>query len=439
MADREKCAHLLRRAGFGPTAEEVDAAEKAGLAAAIEALVKPAGPDAGVARTPVPTLGPDPYAALGKDASREQKQQAKQARREQIQTITAWWTDRMVAADHQLLEKLVFFWHGHWATSVQKVDSAHLMLAQQEVFRRFGRGDFAPFVKAMLRDAALIFWLDGQRNTRKAPNENLARELMELFTLGIGNYTEEDVKAGARALTGWTIDRATRQVRFEPSRFDDGEKTILGATGRFDADGFADVLTSQPASGRFLAQRLWFRFASGEPMPAEVGDRLVKAYGPGRDVSALLKALFEDSAFQATRSQLVKQPVEWVIGAMRQLGVRPSALTEQESKQFLNGLAGLDQVVFRPPSVGGWPSGTQWLTTFSAQVRLRLAEGLAAKAATANVDRLGAAPVSGRPDALARLLVVDTWTDRTRKVLATAKDPRKMLALGLASPEYAVH
>ena len=269
MADRDRFAHLLRRATFGATAEEVDQAERAGFDAAVEALVAPTRPDRGAAATPVPVLGADPYAALERNATREQRQAAQKTRRDQIQVITAWWAERMTAADHQLHEKLVFFWHGHWATSVQKVDSAHLMLVQQEVFRRHATGQFGPFVKAMLRDAALIRWLDGQRNTRKAPNENLARELMELFTLGIGNYTEDDVKAGARALTGWAIDRVTGQVRLEPARFDDGVKTILGKTGRLDADGFADVLMQQPAAAQFLARRLWFRFASGEPMPAD--------------------------------------------------------------------------------------------------------------------------------------------------------------------------
>jgi uncharacterized protein (DUF1800 family) len=429
MADRDRFAHLLRRATFGATAEEVDQAERVGYDAAVNLLLNPARPDRGAAATPVPDLGPDPYAALNRNATREQRQAAQKTRRDQIQAITAWWAERMTAAEHQLHEKMVFFWHGHWATSVQKVDSARLMMAQQEVFRSHATGQFPPFVKAMLRDAALIRWLDGQRNTRQAPNENLARELMELFTLGIGNYTEDDVKAGARALTGWAIDRATGKVHLESARFDDGVKTILGRTGRFDADGFADVLLQQPAAAQFLARRLWFRFASGEPMPAAAQSRISAA---GLDIAAVVKAMFRDPSFAGTRGQLVKQPVEWLVGALRQLQVKPEA-------QVLREFGALDQVPFRPPSVGGWPSGAQWLTTFSAQTRLRLSESLAAKASTAVVERLSAAPEVGRADALARLLVVDAWTERTRKVLAgSAARPQKLIALGLASPEYAV-
>src|SRR5690349_13108884 len=241
MADRNAVAHLLRRATFGPTAEEVDAAEKAGYDATLAALFDVSRPDAGAARTPPPTLAP-----IAAGSTREEKQKANQARNEQNRSAVAWWLERMVAADHQLHEKLTFFWHGHWATSVQKVRSAPLMLAYRQTLFDTALGDRGAQVKAMLRDAALIIWLDGEKNTAKAPNENLGRELMELFTLGIGHYTEDDVKAAARALTGWQIDRTTGKATLNPKRHDDKDKTILGRTGPFDADGLAAVLLAQP-------------------------------------------------------------------------------------------------------------------------------------------------------------------------------------------------
>ncbi|WP_144126778.1 DUF1800 domain-containing protein [Catellatospora sichuanensis] len=439
MAEREKVAHLLRRATFGPTADEVDRAEQAGYQATVEQLLAPGGADRGAARTPAPKLGADPYTNLPKKPTREQRQRAQQARKEQVQQLTHWWVDRMVAADHQLAEKLVFFWHGHWATSVQKVKSAGLMLAQQETFRRDGRGDFGMLVRAMLRDGALIHWLDGQRNTRKAPNENLARELMELFTLGIGAYTEADVKAAARALTGWTVDRVDGTATFQQARHDPGEKTVLGRTGPLDADSLAEAILAQPAAKTFLPARLWFRFASGEPMPAAVRDRLAAAF-TGHDVTALVRALLLDEQFTTTGGQLVKQPVEWLVGAVRQLGATGTDTGMKQRKQLYQGLNRLDQVPFKPPSVGGWPSGTAWLNTFATQTRVQLAQALSAAASPAFLERLSAAPVKGRPDALARLLVVDAWTDRTRAVLDdAAKDARKLTVLGLISPEYAVH
>ncbi|MGQ5260532.1 DUF1800 domain-containing protein [Micromonospora sp. ZYX-F-536] len=431
MSDREAVAHLLRRATFGPTADEVDAAERAGPAAALDNLLTPVRPDRGAAATPPPALGTDPYARLTGESTREQRQQANAERREQLQRLTLWWLDRMVAAEDGLTEKLLFFWHGHWATSAQKVRSAHLMLGQLETLRRHGRGPLGPLIAAMVRDPALILWLDGQKNTRKAPNENLARELMELFTLGIGGYTEADVKAGARALTGWVVDRRSGVARFETRRHDPGEKTILGRSGRFDADAYAGLLAAQPAAVAFVARRLWFRYAGTEvPAPVDLA---------GADTVTTLRALFSSTAFVATRGTLVKQPVEWMVGALRQLGIRPSALNEQQRKQLLAGLNALDQVPLRPPSVGGWPAGAAWLTTSSLQARLRMAGMLAATTAPAVLARLTAAPAAGRPDALARLLVVDGWGARTRAALTPlAGEPRKLLAAGLVSPEYTV-
>jgi uncharacterized protein (DUF1800 family) len=428
---------MLRRATFGPTAQEVDDAERAGFEATLAGLLTPAGADAGAARTPAPASAVP--ALLDKNATADQRRASRQEERDRVRTATLWWLDRMVAADHQLTEKLVFFWHGHWATSVEKVKVAALMLGQQDVFRRYGAGDFAPFVKAMLRDPALILWLDGQKNTRQAPNENLSRELMELFTLGVGHYTEDDVKEGARALTGWVLDRARRTVSVNAARHDTGTKTILGRTGNLDADGFADIILAQPANADFLGRRLWFRFASGGDIPPSTLDFLAAANHEGRDITASLRALFTDPRFAATNGQLVKQPVEWAVGAMRQLHIRPSGLGQQQQRQLLRGLDALGQVPFQPPSVGGWPAGGAWLTTSAAQFRLRLAQNLAAQADPSVIAQLTAAPRAQRVDALARLLVVDAFTDRSRTVLsAAAKDIRRLIALGLASPEYTV-
>jgi uncharacterized protein (DUF1800 family) len=417
MPSREELAHLLRRTTFGPRADEVDAAERNGYDATLSALL----------------------AGLSQPAPAQPTGLTQAGNRDEIRTAIVWWLDRMVVAENQLAEKLTFFWHGHWATSVQKVRVAGLMLVQQQVFRRYGHGDFAPFVKAMLRDPALVVWLDGQKNTRQAPNENLARELMELFTVGIGHYSEDDVRAGAKALTGWVVDRAGGTVTFNAKRHDTSQKTILGRTGDFDADGFADILMAQPANAEFLARRLWLRFASEGEIPADTLGRLADAYRPGRDVTALLRALFADPGFAASRAQLVKQPVEWAVAAMRQLGVRPTSLPDAQQRQVVQGLTALGQLPFQPPSVGGWPSGAAWLTTSATQVRLRLGQFFAAHADAAVLSRLTAAPEQGRVDALARLLVVDAFTARTRDVLnAATRDPRRLIALGLSSPEYVV-
>nr|WP_296073826.1 DUF1800 domain-containing protein [uncultured Actinoplanes sp.] len=420
MTDRRELSHLLRRVTFGPTSAEVDAAARDGVERTIARLF------AAAAAPAPPSLGPDPLAALRPGATREQRQAGRKGQRDQLTRALSWWLARMAAAGGTAAEKLTFFWHGHWATSAQKVRSAPLMLGQQQTFRRYGTGDTGPLVRAMLRDPALILWLDGQKNTRAAPNENLARELMELFTLGVGTYTEDDVRAGARVLTGWQVDQRTGRAVLRPERHDPTAVRLLGRDGVDDVDTYGDLLVRSDHHVPFLVRRLWIRYGSGEAPSPQAVNRIAAA---GRDTTALLRTLVTDPDFPATRGLLVKQPVEWAIGAVRQLGIDPA---EAKLPAMLKALG---QVPFRPPSVGGWPVGAAWLTTSSTEARLRAGQQLATLAPAA----AGRLTSGDRLDALADLLVVDAWTDRTRGALAGIKDPRRLLALGLASPEYAVH
>jgi uncharacterized protein (DUF1800 family) len=411
---------LLRRAGFGPTSDELAAARKAGYGATVTALTAPTGVDIGASTAPVPSLGPDPY-AVNPDAP---DAAASATRRAQLRALSLWWLDRMTVADQQAVERLVFFWHGHWATSVVRVGSPVLMLVQHLTLR--SATDFADMAHRMVVDPALVIWLDGHENRIGAPNENLARELMELFTLGIGHYTETDVKEAARALTGWRIDLAGSRSFLDTGRHDGGHTTILGQTGVFTADRLVDLLLAQPACPRFIAARLWFRYASSsDPIPDKLREAMAAAFPAPL---AMLRILFNDNAFQLTRGTLVKQPVEWLVGAMRQLGLRPATLPADTFGQLLGGLEALGQRPFAPPSVGGWPAGASWLTSAAASVKLGLAHTLA-----------GLAPVGHlTPEDVARLLAVDSWSDRTYAVLRGVRDSRLLLTLGLVSPEYLV-
>ncbi|MDG4765958.1 DUF1800 domain-containing protein [Solwaraspora sp. WMMD406] len=416
-------ALLLRRVGFGPTAAELTSARQAGYQATVSTVLAPTGPDIGATSAPVPDLGSDPYAEWS-NPSDDQRREADQRRQAQLERLSRWWLDRMAVARHQAVEKLIFFWHGHWATAVTKVKSPQLMLTQHQTIR--AARDIADLSRRMVRDPALVHWLDGQLNTREAPNENLARELFELFLLGIGQYTEADVKQAGRALTGWRIDLAARTTAFDPPRHDGGDKTILGVTGPFGAAGLVDLLLSRPACPRFVASRLWFRYASSqEPVPEATRERMADAFP---DPMAMLGALFTDEAFTATRGSLVKQPIEWFVGGLRQLGVRPAAIPPDMLPEILNGLSGLGQRPFNPPSVGGWPAGAAWLTSAAAQVRLSLAGKM--------VSLIEPGPLS--PADVAYLLCVDGWTDRTYAVLRDVRNARMLLTLGLASPEYLV-
>jgi uncharacterized protein (DUF1800 family) len=421
MAD--DTALLLRRAGFGPTPSELAAATSAGYNATVAALTAPSAPDVGASSAPLPTLRRDPFARLP-NPTLAQRAVADEKRRQQTQVITQWWLDRLTVADHQAREKLWFFWHGHWATSVKKVIRPQLMLLQHRTLR--GSFDFGVMAHRMVTDPALIYWLDGQLNTRSAPNENLGRELMELFLLGIGNYTERDVKEAGRALTGWKIDYNGARSYFNPASHDGRRKTILGTTKFFDAHSLVDFLLKQESSARYIAARLWFRYASStEPIPKATQEKMVAAFP---NSMSMLRALLVDEDFRASGRKLVKQPVEWLVGAMRQLGLRPGNLPAETLVQVLNGLERLGQVPFAPPSVEGWPAGATWLTSGAAQVRLNLAGRLAQLVTLAQLT----------PESLADLLVIDSWTDRTYSVLKGETDPRRLLTLGLASPEYLI-
>jgi uncharacterized protein (DUF1800 family) len=419
----DRIALLLRRATFGPTSSDLASARRIGYDATLAGLAAPTRSDRGAVATPLPDLGLDPYASMP-NPTQKQKAAADGVRRQQHEVITRWWLDRLTVADHQLTEKLLFFWHGHWATSIEKVMSPQLMLRQHLTLRN--SPDFTAMARDMVQDPALVYWLDGHTNTKAAPNENLGRELMELFTLGIGNYTEQDVKGAGRALTGWRVNLGSEISVFEPEKHDASNKTILGATRDFDARTLVDHLLGQPACPRFIATRLWFRYASSTtPIPKETLDRMVAAFpGPAQ----MLRVLFQDEAFQATTGQLVKQPVEWLIGALRQLKLRPAGFSPGDFRQVLDGLRGLGQVPFAPPSVGGWPAGAAWLTSATAQVRLGLAWKIA--------ELAHVSPQT--PEVLADTLAVETWSDRTYAALRSVKDPRLLVTLGLSSPEYLV-
>ncbi|WP_130344501.1 DUF1800 domain-containing protein [Herbihabitans rhizosphaerae] len=430
LDDPAAVRRLIDRLGFGPRPGELATGVRAGYAATARRLLAPAA-DPGATATPLPDLGPEPdYANKDKEA----RQRAREVLRDQRTTAFFWWLDRMSAADVPLTERLTWFWHGHFATSAQKVNSARLMLAQNETMRRLGTGDFRALCEALIVDPAMIIWLDGQRNKIGKPNENLAREFMELFTLGIGNYSEKDVQEAARALTGWQVDRRAGTVDVRPKQHDARDKTVLGSTANLDAVGLARLLADQPRAPRFVAERLWFRLVSGTPPARDVVDRLTAAYGPNRDVRAMVDAITREPAFRDSANTLVKEPVLWAVGLMRALRVRPSALPPQEKAQLNNYLKAMGQQPFLPPTVGGWPDGAAWLSTSAGLARMNLARLIARR------GDLG--PLTGardKPTALRELLGVDAWSQRTSSALGkVAGSVPDLVAVAACAPEYVV-
>jgi len=406
---------LVERFGFGPRPGELDSLTAQGFERSAATLL-----------STVEDRGSPPPAV-------QAEQKDKDALRAGQNALTTWWLDRMVTSESPLLERVTWLWHGHFATSVQKVRSASLMLNQNQTLRRLGLGDFAVLARTMAVDPAMLIWLDGQKNTAKAANENLARELMELFTLGVGQYSEKDVREAARALTGWKINRDNGTANQNAKQHDDQDKTVLGHTGKLDAASLVDILVAQPASPRFIAQRLWLRLVGGTGPDDAALDRLVAAYGTGRDIRALLKAIAAEPAFRDQASTLVKQPVDWAVGLMRALKIRPATLPEADRTKLLAGLRGMGQVPFLPPSVGGWPSGAAWLTTSAGLSRLQVARLLAGRADLTSIS--GDDAVS----AVGALFGVDGWSERTRNALNTvAHAPDQLAAVAASAPEYVV-
>jgi len=423
---RLEIARLFHRTGFGPKPGEFAAALSAGVASTRSKVLSPPSTVSFVTPPALTDLGPRP--APNSSAVVDFSQQL----RYQNQQLFLWWLDEMVTSPHTLQEKMTWFWHGHWATSIGKVNYALPMFNQNVTMRKFALGNFKDFAKAMFSDGALQVWLDGQENTVKAPNENFSREMMELFTLGVNRYTETDVKELARAFTGYQVSRSSGLVTFNARRRDNAPVTVLNKTATMSPEEVIAHLVAQNNSALFIAERIWYRFVSSqEPLPQD--HPMVKAFA-NRDIYALMKSLIESSALSQPQYSMVKSPVEWFIGICRALTITPSQLPSPTK------LAGyfekLSQVPFSPPNVGGWPVDQAWLSSASAQYRLSFATSVIAEA---DLSELTAISSVRRPAYLADLLGVVEWSTRTAYAMRGVRDnPQKLLVTAVCSPEYVV-
>jgi uncharacterized protein (DUF1800 family) len=428
-AQRLETSRLLHRFGFGPRPGEYAQALIDGVAATRTKVLAVPAIDAGAAKVVEPEitdLGPRP-----KPNTKEVVPFAI-AMRYQSQQMVMWWLDRMAMSDHGLTEKMTWFWHGHWATSIQKLNYPLPMFKQNKTLRAHCLGNFATMTKAMINDGALQFWLDGQDNTLKAPNENLGRELMELFTLGVNRYTEDDVKSISRALTGYQVVRSSGEVTVNERRRDRNPVTLLGTTTTFTGDSLADFLVARDDSAQFIAERMWYRFISStEDMPKSFSAKNAFA---SRDISAAVAAMTTDNAMRDEKYALVKSPVEWFVSACRALELTPSQL--KTPAQLINHLDKLGQVPFSPPNVGGWPAAEAWLSSATAQYRIAFASWLIKQS---DLKVLKSMTPAQRVAKSADWLGVAEWSPRTKTALRGAQaDPAQFALLALCSPEYIV-
>jgi uncharacterized protein (DUF1800 family) len=429
-AQNLEISRLFNRFGFGPRPGEYAQALAAGVEATRTKLLTVPAVDAGLAKVVEPEitdLGPRPKPNSAEIVP------FSIAMRYQSEQMVVWWLDRMASADNGLTEKMTWFWHGHWATSIQKINYPLPMFKQNKTLRTHCLGNFKDMTRAMINDGALQFWLDGQDNTAKAPNENLGRELMELFTLGVGRYTEDDVKNISRALTGYQVTRSGGAVTINQNRRDKNPVTLLGTTAVFTGDSLADFLVARDDSARFIAERLWYRFISStEDMPANF---VAKSAFANRDISAAVKAMASDSVMRDEKYAMVKSPVEWFISACRALELTPSQL--KTPAQMINFLQKLDQVPFSPPNVGGWPAGEAWLSSATAQFRISFAGWLVKQSELRVLKSLTPAQ---RITQSADWLGVAEWSPRTKVALRDVQaDPAAFAILALCSPEYIVN
>jgi uncharacterized protein (DUF1800 family) len=424
---RLEIARLFHRFGFGPKPGEFQAAIKAGVRTTKETLLVRASKPGSVLPAPeVTDLGRRP------EPNTPEVLEFSKSLRSQNQNLVLWWLDQMVHGDNQLEEKMIWFWHGHWATSVGKVNYALPMFNQNETFRRNALGDFRKFSQEMFLDGALQIWLDGSDNTVKAPNENLSREMMELFILGVNRYTETDVKELARAFTGYQIGRSSSNVVLNPRRKDNGAVTILGRTGILTPDEVISHLVDQENCGKFIAERIWYRFiSSSKPLPA---NHLSVASFSQRNISSLVESLISGSDLSSVDNSMVKSPVEWFVAVCRALELTPSGLP---SFAKINGyLEKLAQVPFSPPNVGGWPVDEAWLSSASAQFRIAFATWLTSQA---KLTALAELHPEKRIAYLADLLGVVEWSARTASALREVREnPQRLTILAICSPEYVV-
>jgi len=355
----EGARHLLNRTGFGASDAEVSAFAPLEREAAVERLL--AGARTEAVHKP-PAFVDDPFTPFYKlKALPAEERMAFQRKRVQEGVeLRGWWLREMLDTPSPLTERMTLFWHNHFATSQQKVRSAQLMYRQNVLLRREALGNFASLLHAIGKDPAMLVWLDNAGNRRQAPNENFAREVMELFTLGEGQYGEADVKEAARAFTGWSLERESGSYLFRPAFPDFGEKTVLGRSGRFDGDDVIDILLARPETARFVVAKLWREFISPDPDPATVA-RWASAFRDSRyEVKPLMRAMLTSDAFwsKANRGSLVKSPVVLVVGTLRTFDIHPFDL-----RPAVFACAALGQNPMSPPNVKGWPGGDAWITS----------------------------------------------------------------------------
>ncbi len=353
MWTRREAAHLLWRTGFGATEQEIRRAVEDGPVETLNRRLAPQPEEHEEFLSVEPLLRRIAHESGS------------------IADLKAWWLYRMLYSANPLVEKMSLFWHNHFATSYAKVRSVEHMAAQNDLIRRHALGRFSDLLHGMARDVAMLIWLDGNANRKRHPNENFAREVMELFSLGVGNYTEDDIKQAARAFTGWHLRNG--KFWFNRLQHDPGPKTVFGKTGRFGGDDIIDLCLAHPACPRFLASKLLRFFVMPEPSAEAVDALAARIRAHEFAMAPVLRELFSSRLFYSpeARHAIIKSPIDLVLGTIRTLEGRANLLACSQL------LAELGQDIFEPPTVKGWDGGRAWINSATMLLRTNFAAEIA--------------------------------------------------------------
>jgi len=431
-------AHLYRRAGFGASPAQLDELSQRKWPELVDELLAGlSGPDPAGDAVQLPHLTSVPESNVpGYNFNGWQEYQA----------LIGWWVERMVVTSTPLREKLTWMLHCQFPTSWVKVGWAYMMYVQNQLFRTLGPGSFETLTQAAAKDPAMLIWLDTQTSHRDAPNQNFARELMERFTMGIGNYSQEDVIQAARCFTGWELDMVSGEYFFNEFDNDNGIKFFLGRSGRFTGEDVVSIVTHEPASHRWVISRLWSWLAYPVGPSAPIVQDFVHGYAKDLNITNLLEAMLNHPAFVSPEAVhgLVKQPVEFLVGALRGLGLNTAPISDNLT--YLLGNVG--QVPFTPPSVGGWGWNEYWQSTGTAAGYMQLAGTLAQVADMTALEDNDGHPAAQVQAAL-RLVGLGEASHQTVAALTTlatwvksssgAWPAQQIVSLALLSPEFAMN
>jgi uncharacterized protein (DUF1800 family) len=363
--------HLLNRTAFGSSPNEITACLSLGKKETVRRLIEGS-----------PLTGREATLQTIEHTSAD----GKELKKEQLEDQQIYWLYRMANTDSPLIERMTLFWHGHFATSYQKVFDVELMVKQNNLFRKYALGNYYDLVLAIGEDPAMMIWLDVNENRKGSPNENYAREVMELFTLGIGHYTEPDVKEAARAFTGWNYDQKAHNINFQENQHDNNPKTFLGVSGNLNSKDVISAVASDIAKHKTMADVLYNLFIS------------------------------DDFYQEKLMMSLVKSPAEYVVGIMK-------AFSLANSRNYASAMRQMGQELFLPPDVSGWHGGSVWLVSASLLARYQFAESVASK-----LDRVMFTSKEWTPtkpiaedwvDCWSRNLGIPSLSDSSRKSLSS--------------------